>query len=371
MSTEKSRGNLRNGRFDPQSYRRLLGPRYWLSWLSLLLLVILAYVPNRVRDLLALLLGSLLSLLPIPPRRIAYANLRCAFSDISPKECRRIYRRATSLVLSIMFSYAEPSVLPISWLKRRWIVHGKEHLERAISSGRPIIFVAPHCIAIDRCGLYLSYLGLPMCTMMHSQRNPVYDWFLNRQRQLGATVYERSAGLRAILRELKAGHHCFFLPDEDLGRGAAASSRFVPFFGIPKATVSSLPRLAKMGNALCIQFFSSYSFSSASFEIHFSEPFDPYPTDDLDADLLTMNGFIERELRRMPEQYMWFLRFYQTVPDDTYPDIYANRRLSFLRRSKSIDYAARRRPWAGDPRVSHPAPAGEGDDGKPGTAGQD
>ncbi len=306
MSIRKSLDNSRNGRFDPRSYRHLLGPRYWPSWLSLLLLIILAWLPNRLRDLLALSLGGLLSLLPIPPRRIAYANLRCAFSDISPKECRRIYRRATSLVLSIMLSYAEPSVLPIALLKKRWVIHGKGHLDQAVASGRPIIFVAPHCIAIDRCGLYLSYLGLPMCTMMHSQRNPVYDWFLNRQRlRFGGTVYERSAGLRAILRELREGHHCFFLPDEDLGRGAAASSRFVPFLGIPKATVSSLPRLAKVGNALCIQLFSTYSFESASFEIHFSEPFDPYPTADLDADLRTMNGFIERELRRMPEQYMW------------------------------------------------------------------
>ena len=153
-----------------------------------------------------------------------------------------------------------------------------------------------------------------MCTMVHAQRNPVYDWFLNQQRlSFGGAVYERSSGLRTLIRELKNGRSCFFLPDEDLGRD---SSRFINFLGVPKATVSTLPKLAKVTDAVTMQLFSVYNLKTANFEVHFSEPFADFPSNDL-----------------------------KTRPDESYPDIYENTHLSLWKKGKSIDYAARRRPF--------------------------
>ena len=46
---------VENAGYDPQAWRKLLGPKHWLSWLSLGLLAILSYIPNRIRDALAYL----------------------------------------------------------------------------------------------------------------------------------------------------------------------------------------------------------------------------------------------------------------------------------------------------------------------------
>ena len=155
-------------------------------------------------------------------------------------------------------------------------------------------------------------------------------------------MYERSSGLRTLIRELKNGRSCFFLPDEDLGR---ESSRFINFLGVPKATVSTLPKLAKVTDAVTMQLFSVYNLKTANFEVHFSKPFENFPSNDLEHDLSVMNQHIEQELLLHREQYMWFLRFFKTRPDESYPDIYENTHLSLLKKGKSIDYAARRRPF--------------------------
>ncbi len=334
--------------FDKSGFRQLLKLKYLPTWFNLLLLVILAYVPNRLRDAFAWVISWPVSFLPLPLRRVTYANMRVAFSDMSARECRRLYQKCLTVNLAVMMAYAEPMVLPLWLLKRRWVIVGGEHLDLAVKNGRPIIFVAPHTCAIDRCGLYLSYHGLDMCTMVKQQRNPVYDWFLNVQRlRFGGAVYERSAGLRTIIRELRNGRSCFFLPDQDLG---PHNARFIPFLGVPKATLSTLPKLAKVGNAQVMQLFSVYNLKTACFEVHFSPLFENFPSADLDYDLRVMNEHIEAELLQHREQYMWFLRFFKTFPDPSYPDIYKNALVSMFKKGEPINYPARRKPY--EPKVN-------------------
>ena len=333
----------KNRAFDKKIVKELIKPRYLFSWLTLGLLCVLAYVPNRIRDVFAVVIAFIVSFIPLKPRRIAYANMRTAFQDLSAKECRVLYQKSLAVGFSVSLAYAEPSVLPRFLLKKRWKVFGKEYLDAALAQNKPIIFVAPHCFAIDRCGLYLSFYGINMCTMVHAQRNPVYDWFLNQQRlRFGGAVYERSSGLRTLIRELKNGRSCFFLPDEDLGK---ESSRFINFLGVPKATVSTLPKLAKVSGAITMQLFSVYNLKTACFEVHFSKPFADFPSDNLDKDLTVMNEHIEKMLLKYRDQYMWFLRFFKTCPDDSYPNIYQNTHVSLLKKGQSINYAARRRPY--------------------------
>ena len=334
--------------FNPKAWRRLLKLRYLPAWLSLGLLGLLAFIPNRLRDVLCIALSYPAALVPTRPRRISYANLRTAFPELSAKECRRIFRCMVAVGLAVFVGYAEPSVLPTALLKRRWQVFGQEHLAKARARGKAIIFVAPHALAIDRCGLYLSWSGLEMCTMVHQQNNPVYDWFLNAQRlRFGGAVYERSSGLRTLIRELRAGRSCFFLPDQDLGR---ENSLFCNFFGVPKATVTTLPKLAAVSGASVLQLFSVYNFKTACYEVHFMPLSDAYPSGDLAADLNCMNQVIESAVRAHKEQYMWFLRFFKSRPTPDYPNIYANLHFSSFKKGASIDYAGRRRPYQ-DPRA--------------------
>ena len=76
METKQAQGHklYENAGFDPQAWRKLLGPKHWLSWLALGLLAVVSYLPNRVRDALAWLLSWPLSL-PNPRfKKVTLAN---------------------------------------------------------------------------------------------------------------------------------------------------------------------------------------------------------------------------------------------------------------------------------------------------------
>lgn len=327
--------------FEVKAWRKLLGPKHWGSWLCLGLLAVTAYLPNRLRDALAWLLSWPLSLPQLRFKKVTLANLHLAFPELSEREYQAFYRKMLCHALITALSYGEPMFLPKSWLGRRWVLKHKEVLDAAVASGQPIIFCVPHSFYLDRGGLYLSYAGLPMFAMVNEQADPVFDWFLNYQRIIfGGSIHVRSAGFRSMLKALKQGRHLYIACDEDLG---AESAYFVDYFGVPKATLGSVPRLAVVAKAKVVVLCSSYNLKTANFELSFHD-LPNFPSDDPKADVTAMNQALEQELREHPEQYMWFLRLFKTVPDKRYfIDIYANCH-KVKRPDIVIDYEHRRKP---------------------------
>jgi lauroyl-KDO2-lipid IV(A) myristoyltransferase len=69
-------------------------------------------------------------------------------------------------------------------------------------------------------------------------------------------VYERSAGLKPIIKDMRNGYHFFYLPDQDHGHDACI---FVPLFGVPKATLPALPKLTKLAGAVVLPVLATYN----------------------------------------------------------------------------------------------------------------
>jgi Kdo2-lipid IVA lauroyltransferase/acyltransferase len=59
-------------------------------------------------------------------------------------------------------------------------------------------------------------------------------------------LISKANGIKPVLKALKDRLPFYYLPDQDQGRHNAV---FVPFFGVPAATLSALPRLAKLTDA--------------------------------------------------------------------------------------------------------------------------
>lgn len=331
-----------NAGYDPQAWRKLLGPKHWLSWLSLGGLFILAYVPNRIRDAIAWLLSFPLTLINNRFKKVTMASLHTAFYGEDERFINSMYRKMLMHAVITAFSYGESTFLPNFMLKRRWVVKNHDLLDKALAQNKPIIFCVPHSFALDRCGLYLSYHGLPMFAVVNEQKNPVYDWFLNNQRIIfGGTIHTRSAGFRSIIKALKQGRHCYFLCDEDLGE--AYTTNFVNFFGTPKAMVGSLPKLSKLTKAQVLVLNTSYNLKSANYELEFTY-IDEQKDEDDNAYLSRVSQAFEHGIRKNPEQYMWFLRIFKTAPDDRYfSDVYVN--CNKTNEHYEVDYYHRRVPF--------------------------
>ena len=77
-----------------------------------------------------------------------------------------------------------------------------------------------------------------MSTIYSPQKNKAFDRLLRygRERFGPVRLFTRDDGIKPILRALRDGLPYFMLPDMDFGEKDAA---FVPFFGIPAATLTA------------------------------------------------------------------------------------------------------------------------------------
>ncbi|SFP59633.1 lauroyl-KDO2-lipid IV(A) myristoyltransferase [Ruminobacter amylophilus] len=308
-------------KYDKSFKKSYLKPKYWGSWLGILFLGFLAFIPACIRDFAADVLCFLLWRVNHRMKKNVLINLTMAYPRMSEEDKLRIYRDFLRVGIKVIFGYGESFYRSGNYLRDHYLCTGREYFDEAVATGRPIVFMAPHAWAIDRCGLFLSANSLKMCTMMHTSKNEVYDWFMNSIRlKYDGKVFERSAGIRTIIKALKDGYSSFFLPDEDLGSKGA---EFVDFFASRKATLVTVSRLAKLGNAIVVPMFSCYNEEKHAYEVVFGKYFDNYPSGDDRADAGRLNHCIEELITGREKQYMWFLRMYKTRPEgEEFTDIY-------------------------------------------------
>ncbi|PJG60068.1 lauroyl-Kdo(2)-lipid IV(A) myristoyltransferase [Aeromonas cavernicola] len=289
---------------------KFLRPRYWLSWFALSILLLMAWVPVRLRDRLADLLAPVVFRISKKQVYIARTNLALCFPEKSESERDALALASIRVGLKSLLGFGEFSVRSANYLMGRMQVCGWEYVEAERLAGRPVILVVPHTWPVDAAGYFFTQRGVPMCTMMKQARNPLFDWYLNRARaRNGCRVYERSAGIKAVIRTIKSGYSFFYLPDQDHG---AEKSIFAPFFGHPKATLPALPRLVQLTGAKAIPLLACYDEAQHCYRLEIGAPFDNYPTGELCADTCRMNQTVQQQLTRNPTQYMWFLKIFDT-----------------------------------------------------------
>jgi len=116
------------------------------------------------------------------------------------------------------------------------------------------------------------------------------------------------------VRELGKGTPFYYLPDMDLGPRDAI---FVPFFGIPAATVTAVSRLARLTGAVvlpCVTRISANGYTTTLYPA-----WEDFPGASLEADTRRMNEFIEAQVRAIPAEYHWLHKRFKTRPPGAAP----------------------------------------------------
>ena len=190
-------------------------------------------------------------------------------------------------------------------------VEGLEHLKAAAEGGHPVIALAPHFIGLNMGGIRVAYEDPGTSSIYSKQKNPVLDKiFLRARTRFGNPhLVSRQEGLRSVIRAIKSGKPFYFLPDMDFGIRDAI---FSPFFGVPTATITALPRLAQISGARVVPIIT-YQVGDG-YVARFYPAWENYPTGDVEADVRRMNAFIEDRVREMPEQYFWAHKRFKTRP---------------------------------------------------------
>lgn len=198
-------------------------------------------------------------------------------------------------------------------IRRICRIEGIEHFEPW--RGKPVILLAPHFVGIDGGGIRFQ-LESPFASMYAMQKSRALTEAMTRGRSRfnGARMLRRNDGLRPAVKLLREGIPFYFLPDMDLGPRDAV---FVPFFGVPAATVTSVARLARLGGAAVVPCVTRMT--SDGYVLRFYPAWDDFPGADLVAATRRMNRFIEERVLEMPEQYLWTHKRFKTRPDGAAP----------------------------------------------------
>jgi Kdo2-lipid IVA lauroyltransferase/acyltransferase len=287
------------------AWLRSLGSR-----LGVLVLWLVHFLPMRWIGAIGAALGALLY--RFGRGHVTRVNLGLCFPEMPERERSALGLRhfrmlgRNAVELSMMVWGSEEQLL-------RLVRHeGLEHLREAAANGQPVIVFAPHFIGLNMGGIRVAHEWPGSASIYSRQKNPVLDrLFLKARTRFGNPVLvSRQEGLRAVIRVIRSGKALYFLPDMDFG---ARDAIFSPFFGVPTATITALPRLAKVTGAKVIPVVTRQE--GEGYVARFYPPWDDYPTGDLEADVRRMNAFIEERVREMPEQYFWAHKRFKTRPE--------------------------------------------------------
>jgi len=284
-----------------------LGARILLA-----LLWLLHCLPLGAQAWLGRGLGRLLYPLATARRRVALRNIALCFPEQTHAEHEALAREhfrwlGRSIVERGLLWYASPARL-----KR--LIHVEGDVTLAERSERPVMWLAPHFMALDVAGVsVLLFQQRKGISIYQAQSDPVMDAAMRRGRlRLGnAEIFPRDGAGKALFRAIRRGDAFFNLPDMDFGPRDAA---FVPFFGVPAATLLAPSRLARALDMVVQPVVAETLPGGAGYRVRFLPPWTDFPTDDPLADTARMNAWIESEIRRLPAQYLWVHKRFKTRP---------------------------------------------------------
>ncbi|EPR4991247.1 lauroyl-Kdo(2)-lipid IV(A) myristoyltransferase [Vibrio navarrensis] len=313
--------------FDPKAHNPtfqwgFLAPKYWGIWLGLIVGLPIALLPIRLQYWIASKIAKKLA--SNPPRTVhnIWANLTLCFPNKSDNEKEAILLECLTTAGVFLLNFPLITLFGKRYLEKSCSIKGLEHLQTVREQGHNVILLTPHTWAIDVLPVLLASKGSPVVAMVKEQKNPVGDWLMHRQRmQFGGRIYERSAGIKPYMKSVREGYIGYYLPDQDHGR---EQSLFVDFFATQKATLPGLGKLAKVSKAKVLAAFTRLNTETGKYEITISSVWENFPSGDEHADARAMNAFIEQQVSRYPEQYMWTFQLLRTRPDPTERSPYNN-----------------------------------------------
>ncbi len=291
--------------------RALLAPRYWPSWLGFLLWYLISQLPYRVQYLMA---KAIAPLLKYNRQRMHWArvNIDLCFPELSEAERQAILDESRFSTAMAIFETGIAWFWPKWRLRRLYRIHGEEHLRDARAAGQGALLLSMHFTHLDigsaMLGQHTDYDG-----MYSPHKNPVYDAVQKSRREAycpGITIPRDN--VRLMISRLRQGRMIWYAPDRDLGPKV---SIFVPFFGVPAATVTATGKFAQMGRARVIPFTQYRLPGGKGYDVTIHPPFENYPTGDEFQDALRVNQFIESQIRQHPGQYLWAQPRFKTRPE--------------------------------------------------------
>ncbi len=270
-------------------------------------------LPLGVQAALGRGLGAVLHALAGRRRRIALRNLELCRPDWPLAKRQALVRDhfgwlGRSLLERGLLWYA-----PGERLKQ--LIHVEGEVDFAEKHPGPVMWLVPHFMGLDVAGMASQlFQTRQVASIYQRQSNAVFDDAMKKGRlRFGrAEIFSRHEKALRLVRAIKRGAVFLNLPDMDFGAKDAA---FVPFFGVPAATLLAPARMAASLKLTVQPVVAEMLPGGQGYRVRFLPPWTDFPGDDDEvAATRRINAFIESEIERLPAQYLWVHRRFKTRP---------------------------------------------------------
>lgn len=292
-------------------------PKYWLVWLSILILYVISWLPYFVQKWIGKGLGKLLSTFAKKRVRVAKRNLELCFPQKNAKQIQTL--------VNANVEHAGMAILEASmgWWWPDWRVRmiseveGYEHVEAILKKGKGVLGLAIHNMNLE-LGCRIAGLGHPSVAFYRKHNNPLMEYVQYRGRARSNKYMIHKRNVKGLIHALDDKEVCFYLPDQDYGRNR---SEFVPFFAVEDvATTKGTLLFAKQAN--CETVFIVSLRTDKGYKVKFVPGLNHFPSGDDKNDIARVNKMVEQLVEIAPEQYLWMHKRFKTRPFEEDPSLY-------------------------------------------------
>ncbi|WP_198969519.1 lysophospholipid acyltransferase family protein [Xylophilus sp. ASV27] len=283
---------------------------------GILFMRLMAFLPLSWVRALGWLLGRALFALLGNRRHIAQTNLALCFPDMDAAERRRLARQSFVVFAQTWLDRGWLWHAPRRVLERRLVLQGAVH---ELQGDAPTILFCPHFYGLDAAATTISMqVQRRWFSIYSSQSDPAVDeWVRKGRLRFGdSQVFTRTTGTKTIVNAMRGGGVLYLLPDMDFG---AQDSLFVPFYGVPAATLPSVPRFARLGRAKVVPVLPRLT--PTGYTVDILPAWTGFPSEDVRADTALVNRRLEGYIDSMPAQYYWVHKRFKTRPEGA-PSVY-------------------------------------------------
>ena len=267
------------------------------------------FLPLRIIAAVGSLTGAILFWLIPERRKVTRINLEKCFPHLPPDERERLAR---AHFRAFCRAFIEQGILwwsPRERIEKLVTVEGIDALKTVPNS--KIIVFAPHFVGFEAT-LFRLALEFPVGMMYSRQKDPLFEARLLRGRtRFGGVMFPRQAGIKTGIQVIESGTLYYYLPDLDFG---PKRSVFVPFFGVPAATVTGLAYIARTTGAAVVPCVTRM-LPGGGYVARLYPAWSGFPSGDEVRDARRMMAFVEERVLEMPEQYFWLHKRFKTRPE--------------------------------------------------------
>jgi len=279
----------------------------------------LAMAVARLPQPMLLGLGRVLAWLLWPllrtRRRIAAINIALCFPDLDAVTQRRLVRESLSNTVIGLLETLRGWHAPSRELAGVADVEGIEHLRAALEGGQGVLLLCGHFTHVELAiRLLREALGRPVSVMARAHNSVCLERWFNAARMSAFGPIIGKKDVRGLLRGLKDGQPVVYAADQNFNYQHA----FVPFFGVPAATLTATPELVQRSGAALLPFWFRRD-DDGRYRIRVGPAWPDWPSGDPVRDAAHYMHELEKAVGESPGQYLWAHRRFKTRPPGEAP----------------------------------------------------